>query len=377
MKRSSTVLFDIHHLLSTKASTSDAMRKSYTGLERTNLWAKGLRTGWWGSGSGSIDGDWSLGRACERLLKRLTIRSFGWVGCLPKLDGVPVLEKQGVMFPHFRSRSSFGFLRYFFISVPEIDKIRLKKLLHHDAIELVHTLCKRITESNDPQSVKDSALKEALFVAGRLGIGEVVKEIVLEYPDAIWLKDENNYNIIQLAIIQRQEHVFKLIYRRSGQQRYLTSVKDVSSNNILHLAGKLAPRHKLELIAGPVLQMQRELQWFKEVENLVNSTQKNELNCYKQTPSMVFSAEHKELVMEGENWLKGMANSATSILISAIIFAATFSIPGGYNGDDCTISSMVPVGQLDSQGHETNIKSLNGQCSHKKGKTMHYVVTLQ
>ncbi|KAM7517526.1 hypothetical protein LguiB_016488 [Lonicera macranthoides] len=272
MKRSSTVLFDIHHLLSTKASTSDAMRKSYTGLERTNLWAKGpalsiLRNDLT-SGKSIVRDGWILAAIAR---KPSVFPSGDFLNLWQKLiyACVPVLEKQGVMFPHFRSRSSFGFLRYFFISVPEIDKIRLKKLLHHDAIELVHTLCKRITESNDPQSVKDSALKEALFVAGRLGIGEVVKEIVLEYPDAIWLKDENNYNIIQLAIIQRQEHVFKLIYRRSGQQRYLTSVKDVSSNNILHLAGKLAPRHKLELIAGPVLQMQRELQWFKN-ENLLH-----------------------------------------------------------------------------------------------------------
>ena len=33
--------------------------------------------------------------------------------------------------------------------------------------------------------------------------------------------------------------------------------------NLLHLAGQLAPIHKLNLVSGAALQMQRELQWFQ------------------------------------------------------------------------------------------------------------------
>lgn len=42
---------------------------------------------------------------------------------------------------------------------------------------------------------------------------------------------------------------------------------DNFSNNILRLAGNLAPKDQLNRVSGAALQMQRELQWFK-VTNL-------------------------------------------------------------------------------------------------------------
>ena len=38
---------------------------------------------------------------------------------------------------------------------------------------------------------------------------------------------------------------------------------DAYKQNILHLAGKLAPKARLKLVPGAALQMQRELLWFK------------------------------------------------------------------------------------------------------------------
>ena len=42
----------------------------------------------------------------------------------------------------------------------------------------------------------------------------------------------------------------------------ITSI-DNSGNNMLHMAGFLAPSSQLSRIPGAALQMQRELQWFK------------------------------------------------------------------------------------------------------------------
>lgn len=47
------------------------------------------------------------------------------------------------------------------------------------------------------------------------------------------------------------------------------------------------------------LQIQRELQWFKEVERFVCS-----LEITHEIPQMVFTREHKDLVIEGEKWMK-------------------------------------------------------------------------
>nr|TKR66365.1 uncharacterized protein D5086_0000310550 [Populus alba] len=44
---------------------------------------------------------------------------------------------------------------------------------------------------------------------------------------------------------------------------------DSSGNTMLHLAAKLSPPSQLSRISGAALQMQRELQWYKEVESII------------------------------------------------------------------------------------------------------------
>lgn len=51
------------------------------------------------------------------------------------------------------------------------------------------------------------------------------------------------------------------------------------------------------------------------------------------TPHELFTKEHKELVTQGEKWMKGTANQCMVVaaLIATIVFAAAFTVPGGYN----------------------------------------------
>ncbi|KAH7839783.1 hypothetical protein Vadar_008824 [Vaccinium darrowii] len=51
-----------------------------------------------------------------------------------------------------------------------------------------------------------------------------------------------------------------------------------SNNNALHLAGDVAHLEQIYRKAGAALQMQRELQWFKEVERLVLPKNREERN---------------------------------------------------------------------------------------------------
>lgn len=63
--------------------------------------------------------------------------------------------------------------------------------------------------------------------------------------------------------MKRQEKVFNLIFRMSDHKNLLLMSHDDEENNILHLAGRLAPLKQLNLVPGAALQMQRELRWFK------------------------------------------------------------------------------------------------------------------
>ncbi|XP_052198334.1 uncharacterized protein LOC127805624 [Diospyros lotus] len=108
------------------------------------------------------------------------------------------------------------------------------------------------------------------------------------------------------------------------------------SNWQFYMAGRLASPSKLNLIPGAALQMQCELQWFKEVEKLMRHQNKLTKNNHGEIPAMLFTEEHKDLEGEGEKWMKDAANSCTIVasLIATIAFAATINGPGG--NDDST-----------------------------------------
>ncbi|KAK1418445.1 hypothetical protein QVD17_27590 [Tagetes erecta] len=157
-------------------------------------------------------------------------------------------------------------------------------------------------------------------------------------PWAIQSRDKNGYDIIQLAIIHRSEKVFNLIYEIGERKNLYRTIEDSSENNILHLGGKLAPSSVLNQIIGAALQLQRELQWREEVKKLVIPTYITKENMFKETPDMIFTREHKDLVKEGEKWMKAAAESCsiTAALITTIVFAAAITVPGGSSQDKGT-----------------------------------------
>ncbi|KAL8239943.1 hypothetical protein R6Q59_016510 [Mikania micrantha] len=108
-------------------------------------------------------------------------------------------------------------------------------------------------------------------------------------------------------------------------------IKDPFNNNLLHLAARLAPENKLNLISGAALQLQQELQWFKEVESFVYPLNVFQKNSRGETPQIVFTNEHKMLAIEGEKWMKETTQSytITAALITTIVFAAAITVPGG------------------------------------------------
>ncbi|KAI4335215.1 hypothetical protein L6164_013883 [Bauhinia variegata] len=76
----------------------------------------------------------------------------------------------------------------------------------------------------------------------------------------------NGY-IIHAAIKNRQEKIFNLLCNMPISKTFVL-VLDESQKSTSHLAARLAPPTQLGSIPGTAFQMQRELQWFKEVEKL-------------------------------------------------------------------------------------------------------------
>ncbi|XP_052181980.1 uncharacterized protein LOC127794772 [Diospyros lotus] len=107
-----------------------------------------------------------------------------------------------------------------------------------------------------------------------------------------------------------------------------------NGNTILHLAAMLSSAKKLSRFPSPSLQMQSEMQRFKNAEKIVPMCKAVENND-NLTPMDLFVERHRELKNDGEKWLKETASSCSllAMLIVTVMFSAAFTVPGGYEND--------------------------------------------
>ncbi|XP_059440291.1 ankyrin repeat-containing protein ITN1-like isoform X2 [Corylus avellana] len=208
----------------------------------------------------------------------------------------------------------------------------LTKTLAHQLVEI---FLKRDGIKDDLSS-PELVDKYMALIFEAVKVGNVGFLIVLSrsYPSLIWQQDKNNMSIFHTAILHRQESVFNLIYELGAGMHSLASY-DTEDNkeNMLHLAGKLAPADRLNIVSGAALQMQRELLWFKEIEKIVPQKYLKSKNRDNKTPKEIFVETHKDLKKDGEKWMKDTANYCMLVatLIATVIFAAAFTVPGGSN----------------------------------------------
>ncbi|KVH88657.1 Ankyrin repeat-containing protein [Cynara cardunculus var. scolymus] len=202
--------------------------------------------------------------------------------------------------------------------VGPIKRIEKKKKEYKEAKEILNSVCDQIDKLSFSGTHHPSYSRPILEAACQ-GAYEVVDEILFRSPKAIDCKNQNGHNIIQLAVLNRSEKVYNLIYHIVERKDFYRTIIDASKNNLLHLAGRLAPSRILSRTTGAALQLQRELQW-------------------RETPEMLFTREHKYLVKEGEKWMKTTAESCniTAALITTIVFAAAITVPGGSNQETGT-----------------------------------------
>ncbi|KAL4614489.1 hypothetical protein ACB092_07G057700 [Castanea dentata] len=110
------------------------------------------------------------------------------------------------------------------------------------------------------------------------------------------------------------------------------------NENVMHLAGYLAPLNRLNIVSGAALQMQLELLWFKGLEMIAPPSFQKIRNSDNLTSWDLFTKEHENLQRDGEKWMKDTANYCVLVatLITTVVFAAAFTIQGGSNEETGT-----------------------------------------
>ena len=111
------------------------------------------------------------------------------------------------------------------------------------------------------QQLKESGLFCSIIEAAKRGIPEFIIELIKANPEL----DSSGEDFFFAAVRHRQSKVFSLIYGFIWEAQITTVREKESRNNLLHMAGMLAPSEQLNRISGAALKMQRELQWFKVI----------------------------------------------------------------------------------------------------------------
>ncbi|RZC91702.1 hypothetical protein C5167_027770 [Papaver somniferum] len=249
------------------------------------------------------------------------------------------------------STTSNGILMPYLARAPYIMNVYKQKLMHEQAIALLKQMLVGLKNAKKLNATIAAFFKEnpdIIKEAMKLGATEFVMEFLERFGFLIW-HDIPDQKMIQMAIAEKNVNMVNLLCD-CGDAEFedkitLLSVIDKNDNTILHHAAKLVPYAKLNSVSCVALQIQRELQWFKGVQNMLTINYKARKNKEGYTAQSIFTKEHRELVKEGEKWMKDTSGSCMLVaaLIATVAFAAAVTVPGGNISDYNSSKNGTPV----------------------------------
>ncbi|WVZ09581.1 hypothetical protein V8G54_014111 [Vigna mungo] len=183
--------------------------------------------------------------------------------------------------------------------------------------------------------LRDALVYDAMLEAAKHGNVEFINAMREANHDLLWAIDNHGRDIFSYAVLHRKHNVFQLMHTLCRNIDIINYSTDMFGNNLLHLAAPLGPLSDLNLRPGAALQMQREIQWFKAVEEVVHVKCREAKNEEGKKPEEIFIETHKELLKDGEKWAKETAGTFAIVggLVITVMFAAVFTVPGGLHQD--------------------------------------------
>ncbi|KAG6621598.1 hypothetical protein I3842_Q017300 [Carya illinoinensis] len=191
-----------------------------------------------------------------------------------------------------------------------IEQLYDMKKIHSHSKELLSSMCEVIPTISQTLQLTSGGVYDAINRAVKNGIFEFVSETLSKDPRFLEKEDTNSRNILMLAVLYRHSKIFSHIHGLD-KNKALTFYKDRNDDNVLHMAAIVEDSTRLDRSSGAALQMQRELQWFKEVEEIVSLNIKEGTNKDNLTPRQLFTKNHEDMMENGEKWMKDTASSCT------------------------------------------------------------------
>ncbi|RXH68206.1 hypothetical protein DVH24_028353 [Malus domestica] len=218
-----------------------------------------------------------------------------------------------------------------------INRIYQIKLVHEPVQQFLYLMCKAVRKE-DMSYYQRRKLNETLCVTAERGHVEYITHFCRSTYPVLEVTNEKNQSLLHIAAESCHYNVYNIIYEFLRKQdkddldrskyslfqfeglKKTMRFKDHLGNNVLHTVARITPLSQIDHIQGAVLQMQKELQWFKEVESIANLIDCESINIDTKTPRKIFTENHK-------NW--GKRQKIVCALIITIMFVVAFNAPGG------------------------------------------------
>ncbi|GMP75638.1 hypothetical protein CsSME_00032649 [Camellia sinensis var. sinensis] len=168
-----------------------------------------------------------------------------------------------------------------------------------------------------------------LFLATKLGIIEIVEQILKKYPQAAEHIDHHGRNILHIAIKYRQIHIFDFLEKKMeiSMMRLIQKI-DNNGNSVLHTVALRPDGYKDEKMRSPALVLQEDLLLFERLNKIYATLFTKHFNNDRQTAKQLFVSNNALLHKEAIDWLKRTAEncSIVAVLIATVAFAAAYTI---------------------------------------------------
>ncbi|RWR75634.1 ankyrin repeat-containing protein ITN1 [Cinnamomum micranthum f. kanehirae] len=112
----------------------------------------------------------------------------------------------------------------------------------------------------------DHRNRSPVLIAVKMGVKEMVEEILNKFPVAIRDEDADKKNVVLLAVENRHPKIYKLLLKKYHKSHESVFQKvDKNRNSAIHLAATIG-KNQFWRIPGAALQMQWELKWYKRLD---------------------------------------------------------------------------------------------------------------
>ncbi|MFS7913306.1 putative PGG domain, ankyrin repeat-containing domain superfamily [Helianthus anomalus] len=160
-------------------------------------------------------------------------------------------------------------------------------------------------------------------------------ELIREYPDLIWQRNDNGQTIFHIAVANRNGDVYNLVNGIGSMKDFITSITDKEGNNILHMVGKIPEKICYKDSEVTSYEVLWEYFWYEDVKRTLPESSREVKNNNGYTPLEVFTYTHREPVSQSAKWIYDTIGQSMVLaaLVCTIGFSIAYSLPGGSDQD--------------------------------------------